>query len=261
MQVISDIADPRINFYKDLRYTPKSHKENRLFISEGKNTVKVLLETNLKIKSILLDEHSFRDFGSLLSTRIPENNIYFADKELMNKIVGFKLHQGIMALSEIPKEVHPREMQSLIVVLNGIINSENVGAIIRNCIAFGVKNIIFDKATSHPFLRRSVRVSMGSVCHINHFESVKLIDDLKDLKEKGYTAVAIENMAAAESIDKFKFAKRSVLVFGSEGNGVESDIMDICTNVVKIPMSRQIGSINVAASSAIILSKLFSKNN
>ena len=96
----------------------------------------------------------------------------------MNKIVGFKLHSGVMAIGKQPVDVNLSELESPVVVMNGIINSENVGSIIRNCAAFGFESIITDKQTSSPYLRRAVRVSMGAVLNIGAVIGERTMIDL-----------------------------------------------------------------------------------
>jgi len=255
---ITDVNDSRIGLYRNLKDISFSHSEKKLFIAEGSIIVKKLLRSKLKIHSLFATKSFYDEFSDLFNQKyIPEELQFIADKNIMNRIVGFRLHQGIMALAEIPDSTDILNLQPPIIVLHGIVNSENVGAIVRNAVAFGINSFIYDKQTSSPFLRRAVRVSMGTVFSVNYFHSSDLIEDLIRLKsEKDVRIIASEINRNSIPINEIKFTRNSVIVFGSEGKGISEDILNICDKIVHIPITSEVQSLNVASSSAIILSKL-----
>ena len=101
----------------------------------------------------------------------------------MNSIIGFKLHTGIIAICKQPEPTKIDPLSSPVVILNGIINSENVGSIVRNCSAFGINSLISNKQTSSPFLRRAVWVSMGAVFGLNYYYTYNLEETINELKK------------------------------------------------------------------------------
>ncbi len=255
---ITNIDDPRISFYQNLRFTPKSHIDQNVFVVEGEKTSKKLLESELDIISFFALSDYYNEYSALLKSKgVGDNFQFYADKELMNKIVGYKLHQGIMAIAKQPEEKALEDLKSPIVVMNGIINSENVGSIIRNAVAFGINSIIYDKDTSNPFLRRAVRVSMGTVFDINYYQSQNLMETLNDLKTKfDYSLIALEISDGAISLNQFQFPEKIAIIFGSEGKGIKDSILKKSDKIVYIPINKNVPSINVAATSAIVFNAI-----
>ncbi|MCX7879072.1 MAG: RNA methyltransferase [Ignavibacteria bacterium] len=257
MVEIKDIDDPRVVLYKSLRYTPISHIESQVFVAEGARPVQRLLESDLRVDSIFAVPKFYNEFATLLKQKnIPNEKLFYADKHIMEKIVGFHLHSGIMAIGYQPKDVKIEEFSDVVVGLNGINNSENVGSIVRNCRAFGIDSILVDERSTSPFLRRSVRVSMGNVFYIKVRHSPNFADDILSLKRNGYCIISCEILETAKDIYSFKFPRKVLLIFGNEGKGIDKSILDMSDFVVKIPISLPTESLNVAVSSAVFLNEI-----
>lgn len=259
---ITNIEDSRIQLYRGLRSTPDSHTRQKVFVAEGEKVFQKLLESNLSIKSMFAMAEYYEKYANYIVNRVPGiNEMFIADKNLMNEIVGFRLHEGIMAIADIPPNYPLSAMTYPIVALNGIVNSENVGAIIRNCAAFGCHSVIFDSKTSNPYLRRAVRVSMGTVFNIHIHETNMLIESLLSLKAN-YNGLIIASEIHNNSIDindlkiKSNHKNNQIIIFGSEGKGIDNNILNISDIIVSIPISPAVPSLNVAASSAIMLYEL-----
>jgi tRNA G18 (ribose-2'-O)-methylase SpoU len=259
MIIINEINDERIVLYRSLRNTPQSHLNEKVFIAEGDIAVAKLLESNIEICSVFCTDKYYKDNFIRIVERVAADRRYVANKELMDQIVGFRLHKGIMAIALQPKNTSISELKSPIIILNGIVNSENVGAIVRNCIGFCVNSMIVDKKTSSPYLRRAVRCSMGAIFYMDIHFSDDLSLTIQELKSNGYGIFAAENHNDALDLSGFDFPKQYALVFGSEGNGIDDHILDHADKVIKIAISDKIASINVAASSAIFFHKMSRK--
>lgn len=257
MQCITDINDPRISHFRSLRFTPSSHTEENLLIAESEKIVLSLLESDLQIISIFALPEFFEQFQSAIDSKVSSDQQYTADKEMMNQIVGLRLHSGCMAMAKQPPAATLPELSSRIIALNGIINAENVGAIIRNAAAFGIDSVIVDSSTASPFLRRSVRVSMGASFWQKVYFSDKLSDTLLELKHNmSYSIVSAELTPSSININEFVFPQRCVVIFGNEGDGIAPNILEISDAIVAIPIEPRVASLNVAASSAIFLEKM-----
>ena len=257
MIIINDIDDDKIALYKNLRYTPAEHAHRKIFISEGEKCTQRLLKSDLEIIGFFATEEYYEKYSELiLKKNIPEDNKLLARKQIMEKIVGYNLHTGIMALARQPEDIEIKKMSSPIITLNGINNAENVGSIVRNCTAFGITCLIADKNSCSPFLRRSFRVSMGAALEMKVRHSSDLQSDLKGLKDTGFKIISAELTGNAISIMDFIFPEKFVLVFGSEANGVSNEILILSDYIVKIPISYNINSLNVASSSAIFLNRI-----
>lgn len=258
MEHITDITDSRIQHYRWLHATPEHHTHNRVFIAEGEKVVRTLLESPLDVLSVFaLPSYHERIAPLVAAKQLTASQLLTADKHLMNEIVGFRLHQGIMAMGKQPIEPELRDLAPPIVVLDGIVNSENVGAILRNCAAFGVCSVIVGGGGSSPYLRRAVRASMGTVCSLRIHHTTDIGYTLNELKQQyGFAIIAAESTATALPLPTFTFPIRCALVFGSEGTGVSPSVLTQCDAVLAIPLAPNVPSINVASASAIFLHTL-----
>lgn len=258
---ITDISDPRIELYKSLRYTPKSHYENNIFVAESEKVVLSLLSSQLRIKSIFALPEFYNANSNLIASRADEGiELYTAEKSLMSEIIGFKIHSGSMALGQIPAQFDIMTIDGPLIAMNGIINAENVGSIIRNMVAFGLGSLLIDKQTCSPFSRRAVRVSMGASFSIKYCICDTLLLTLQKLKnELKYEIISLELTNHSISINDSIINPRSVVILGSEGYGVGSDILSFCDKIIKIPISSAISSLNVTSASAILFWELANK--
>ncbi|MCX6990616.1 MAG: hypothetical protein NTX49_06110 [Chlamydiae bacterium] len=145
------------------------------FIGEGEEVIKALFRSDVTVVSLLMEEQY------VPKLTIPAGiKVEIATKEELQKITGYKMHQGIMALGMKPPNVPLNEMQGASVVLNGVIDAENVGAIIRNAVAFGIRNLIVDTHSSPPYLRRTIKVSRGAIFQMKIHTTSDLPNLLKD---------------------------------------------------------------------------------
>ncbi|MGQ9818950.1 MAG: TrmH family RNA methyltransferase [Candidatus Kapaibacteriales bacterium] len=255
MIFITSIEDPRVYLYRSLRYTPFSHIENRLFIAEGAKLVLRLLQSNLKIHSIFAIKEFIEEFQELILSRIenPNTQLFTAEKKLMENIVGFHLHSGIMAIAFQPLDCSLEDFSNVIVALNSINNSDNVGLIVRTMRAFGVDSLLVDEHSTSPYLRRAVRVSMGNVFDIKVHHAKNFKNELNYLKHKHYLIISAEITEKSLNLSNFVFPDKFVLIFGNEGKGIETSVLELSDYVVEIPIEKNVESINVALSTGIFL--------
>jgi len=255
---INDINDLRIYYYTGLKKKSGIIDVQGIFVSEGEKVTVKLLESKLDIISMLALGKYYEKYSSLINRKnLPKDAVLTAEKNILEQIVGFKIHAGIMAIGKIPMPVAPNGTDNAIIALNGIVDSENVGSIVRNAVAFGYNSLVYDKQTSSPFMRRAVRVSMGTVFGINHYPTQNLYELLNLLKAiYGYKVVAAEILPDSINIKEFNIPEKFIVVFGSEGKGINPEIIGICDYIVSIPINAEVSSLNVAAASGIILHEL-----
>jgi tRNA G18 (ribose-2'-O)-methylase SpoU len=257
MTEIFDINDNRIQEFRTLKKNNNQHFKVNNFIAEGEKVNLKLLKSNLNIiKFFAVSEFYVKNLELFNLNKIDDANIFHANKKLMCGIVGFKVHSGVMALAEIPKFQNINELSNRIVVLNSIVDSENVGSISRNCAAFGVDSLIFDNSTSSPYMRRAVRVSIGAVFQQKILYTQNLLKTLIELKELDYQIISAELNDNSIDYKGFSFPEKFCLIFGNESSGIDKSNLEISDYIIKIKISDVVDSINVAASSAVILSKI-----
>lgn len=257
---ITDINDSRIELYKTLRSTPETHKNQGILIAEGEKVVLKLLKSNLEILSIFATDKFYEEHGVLIKNhKSAKTDLYTASRDIMKEIIGFRVHTGVMAMAYKPEFIPVDKLDDVVIIMNGIVDSENVGAIVRNCAAFGVESVIFDCTTSAPYLRRAIRVSMGSIFEMKVHRAVDIIETIYKLKKLGYQIISSELNERSVSLSSVVFPKRFALIFGSEAGGIQDEILSYSDLIIKIPINENIRSINVAASSAVVLNKYYNE--
>jgi len=249
--------------YRTLR-RPHDHVRDGIFVAEGSKVVQRLLETRINIESFLLTPEWHARLAARISS-LPNNPpVYVGEKNLLETIVGIDLHQGIMAVAKIPSSASldgilrssPRPW--FLVAVDGLTNAENLGVLVRNCVAFGVQALIVGETSSSPYLRRAVRNSMGAIFKL----PVVHVDDLRQTMLALRTAHKVRTIAAHPHADQDVLHRSTLLtdcciVFGSEGSGISSGILDACESTVAVPMHNDVDSLNVASASAVFLYEVY----
>ena len=173
--------------------------------------------------------------------------IEIATQEELHKITGYKMHQGIMALGVKPPNTPLKEMQGAALVLNGIVDPENVGAIARNAVAFGVTNLIVGTYTSPPYLRRTIKVSRGALFQMK----VHITNNLPHLLKERCVATSLSSQTIP--LKEAHFPKDPYFIFGRESTGIDPEILKAAPLHIKIPIDPIVDSLNVAVASGIVL--------
>lgn len=250
---------PGLEPYRTMR-RPIEHRERGIFVAEGEKVVRRLVQSDLRIVSILLTKEWSEQYSALISEREIEEGVYEADKKLLEEIVGYGLHQGIMAIGRVPEPVDVFETKSesgkpfLFAAVDGIANSENMGVIVRNCAAFGVDALIVGSTSCDPYIRRSVRNSMGTIFGLPISYAEDLASALLRLhREREIRVVAAHPRRDSETVTNVDMTGDVCIVFGSEGEGISPRVLDVCDSFANIPMSNDVDSLNVGSSVGVIL--------
>lgn len=267
IQKITSLDLPELQPYRTLR-RPMEHWQRGIFIAEGEKVVRRLLSSNLTILSLLLtpqwleqlfpNEYQPSDTGHLI-TQLSALKIFLAEKSLIETIVGYNLHQGIMAIAKVPAELSLNETVERLkqpyffVALDGLVNSENIGVIVRNSAAFSVDGIIVGETSSSPYLRRAVRNSMGAVFQIPVIHSDNLEETLTTLKQKYRIKIIASHPHEQSSIHSSNLSGNICIILGNEGEGISNKILNVCDECITIPMMKDTDSLNVASASAVLL--------
>jgi tRNA G18 (ribose-2'-O)-methylase SpoU len=259
LHTITSLDDPSLAPYRTLRQSVEQFRQGK-FIGEGKIVIKRLLESTHEILSILMTSEWLKEYRELLVARPEQITVFLGQKELLNTIVGYNLHQNIMALAKIPTQatlgsvlIHSSSPR-LFVALDGLTNSENLGVLVRNCAAFGVQTILVGETSSSPYLRRAVRNSMGTVFKIPVVHCENLAETVTILRNShNFKIVAAHPHAEEHDIQHMDFTDHCCLVFGSEGDGISSRVLSACDITTAIPMQRGVDSLNVASAGAVFL--------
>jgi tRNA G18 (ribose-2'-O)-methylase SpoU len=254
---IDNLSDPRIDVYTRLKDREVAAMDGR-FIAEGELVVRRLLASEYFTESVLLADRRVEE----ISTIVPEFvTIYSAPTDLVNKIVGFKFHSGVMAcgrrgkvmtLNDLPICRSEREVN--LVILPEIAATDNLGSLIRISSAFGASAMILGEHSCDPFYRQSIRVSMGTIFGMPLVHSADLMSDLQRLRHE--FAVELIASVADEKAMPLAGAKRSKqmgFLFGNEAQGLSKEQIDACDRQVTIPMQLGTDSLNVSVAAGVVL--------
>lgn len=255
---IDSLDLPELAPYRTLK-RPVEHQARGIFVAEGDKVVHRLLESALEIVSVLIPEHRWLEYEPGLSRRAESIIAYVTPKSVVEQLVGFEMFQGVLAVAKIPPPVALDDLLArspsprLFVAADGLTNAENIGALVRNCAAFGAQALFVGETCASPFLRRAVRNSMGTVFELPILETPSLVAALWELQSRGVRCLAAHPHTDQSHIWQTDFKGDCCIVLGSEGEGLSEAVRKACDAAVAIPMAGGVDSLNVASASAVFL--------
>jgi tRNA G18 (ribose-2'-O)-methylase SpoU len=253
---VHDLDDARLTPYRELKERDLA-REQGLFVAEGEHLVRRLLAGDFRTHSLLLAD---RRAGEIAPLAPPDVPVYVAPAALLNQVMGFKFHSGVIAAGVRPTPVtladrfahDPPVMR--IVVCPELATADNLGSMFRLSAGFGADVLIVGPRSHDPFNRRTVRVSMGTIFKLPVIQSVDLTADLRLLRDRwGVHCAASVLDAAATPLRQAQHHARLALLFGNEAQGLDASTLDACDERVTIPMKRETDSLNVATAAAIFM--------
>ncbi|MBU1657655.1 RNA methyltransferase [bacterium] len=247
---IDDINIKELEIYHKLR--DNAFDEDNSFIADSPKVVNMLLQSDIKIKSILATKEYYEEFEDLISHKdIPR--LYLADRKIMQGIVGHKIHHNVMMYGTRPDETPLQNLGDNIIMLDAISSTENMGSISRSAAALGVNSFVVPKQGPHPYGRRALRVSMGYVSKLNVHIYEDIFSTIDALKARGYKIFAAEINAHSVALMEVKIPQKWVLLMGHEGKGILEDVLSVCDEIVHIEMQEGIKSFNVGVAASIMM--------
>jgi tRNA G18 (ribose-2'-O)-methylase SpoU len=260
VQPIDDPGDPRIAAYRNVRERDLVGREG-LFVAEGEVVLRVLARSPLfEAVSVLLAEKRVAGLAEITDTLPALVPIYAAGQAVMDAIVGFHIHRGILAVGRRRAAPSAGELlaglpaRATVLVLCGIANHDNMGGLFRNAAAFGVDAVLLDADCCDPLYRKAIRVSVGASL-IVPFAQLGRDEDLCGLLDgAGFTALALSPRGETRLADLAR-PERAAVLLGAEGPGL-SDAVMARARTVSIPMAAGFDSLNVATTAGIVLHHL-----
>ncbi len=250
-----------------------------IFIAESPKVIGVALDAGLEPVSLLCERKHIEGDAKSIIARCPEGMpVYTGSRELLAQLTGYTLTRGVLCAMRRPKALSPEEVcrnAHRIVVLHGVCDTTNVGAIFRSAAALGMDAVLMTRDSCDPLNRRAVRVSMGSVFLVpwtwigsppptsprgGRLSAAELPSSsgegagvLHHLHQLGFTTAAMALRHDNVSIDdtRLKATDRLALIMGTEGDGLPEAVINAADLVVKIPMHHGVDSLNVGNAAAI----------
>ena len=257
---IDSAGDPRIAEFRDIRERDLTGREN-LFIAEGTVVLRMLAEAHaagrgFSAEKILLLRNRVEGVLPILERFPVDVPVYVAEAEVLDGVVGFHLHRGVLALGR-RRECGEAALldglpeRALVLVGCGISNHDNAGSMFRNAAAFRADAVLLDETSCDPLYRKALRVSVGSVLSVPHRRGGKALDTLQALAERGF---AIWTLSPHGKTDMRSIppSVRMALVVGTEGEGLPEALLARFQSA-RIPQSEALDSLNAATATGIAL--------
>ncbi len=252
---VTDLSDPALDVYVRLtegQLKNKQNKEKGLFIAESPKVILTALQADWTPVSLLVPREHLEGMAAEVVALAGEVPVYTAEKGLLSQITGYPLTRGVlcaMERKELPSVGQILPPAKRLAVLDGIADSSNMGAIFRSAAALGMDGVLVTSTCCDPLLRRSVRVSMGTVFQIPW----TVIESVDEVKRGGFSlaAMALREDSVGLTDPRLLSEPRLALVLGSEGWGLGENVISRCDYTVKIPMAHGVDSLNVNAAAAV----------
>ena len=248
-----------------------SGRVDGLFVAEGEVVVRVLAsprQSNFRVRSLLVERRRVETIRDVIDALGNDVDAYVVAQDVMDGVVGFAIHRGILAVGERGRPLVASELlrgggavagarrPSVAVGLVGLANHDNVGSIFRNAAAFGASGVLLDAATCDPLYRKSIRVSVGGALVVPFARCPSAEAMLATIADAGWEALSLsgrgEELLDVVARDMSAAPRGRVLLLGTEGEGLPEHIL-ARTRRVRIDMTKALDSLNVAVASGIAL--------
>lgn len=253
---IESLDDPRLAPYRNVKDRELSRRGGR-FIAEGEHVVRRMLAAGIRAESLLLSTRKARAILPLVPADVP---VWVAGDSVIQQIIGFEFHSGVMAVGIRPpspslEEALPQEKPRLTAVLcPQVTNIENMGSLIRICAALGADAMVLGERCCDPYYRQSVRVSMGAVFKLPMVQSQDIVRDMDRLRREWRMELAATVLdGSVEPLHHARRGARLGIVLGNEAEGLMPEHVAACDRKVTIPMKRGTDSLNLAVAAGLFL--------
>ena len=261
---ITDLSAPELDVFARLteaQLRSRRAPERALFIAESPKVIGHALDAGYEPVSLLMERRQLEGPARDILARCGDVPLYTAGRDTLAALTGYELTRGVLCAMRRPSLPAVEELCAgarRVAVLEGIVDSTNVGAIFRSAAALNMDAVLINPSCCDPLCRRAVRVSMGTVFQVPWAQIGEAPADwpekgLAQLKALGFKTAAMALSDRSVSIDDEALARepKLAIVLGTEGDGLSHTTIASCDYTVKIPMSHGVDSLNVAAASAV----------
>ena len=275
---ITSLEDPRVQMFSTLTEAQLRNRlepEKGIFIAESPKVIKVALQAGYEPVALLCEKkHIEGDAKEIISGAWTAEEVarhdfpvYTGSRELLAALTGYTLTRGVLCAMRRPQERSVAEVTKearRIVVIDGVTDTTNIGAIFRSAAALGIDAVLLTRNSCDPLNRRAVRVSMGSVFLVPWTWIDEANDDqryLGELRQLGFRTAAMALSDDSITLDDpiLKQQERLAIIMGTEGDGLPKTTIAAADFVVRIPMAHGVDSLNVAAAAAVAFWQLRAK--
>ena len=253
---ITSLQQPGVEVFSTLT---EAQLRNRLeprkgiFIAESPKVIKVALDEGYEPLALLCERRHIDGDAKAIIEQCGDIPVYTGERDLLASLTGYLLTRGVLCAFRRPMTKPVAEIcagASRIVVIDGVVDTTNIGAIFRSSAAMGIDAVLLTRNSCDPLNRRAVRVSMGSVFLVPW---TWLDAPLPSLHELGFKTAAMALTDNSVRIDdpQLMSEPRLAIVMGTEGDGLPKETIADSDYVVRIPLHHRVDSLNVAAAAAV----------
>lgn len=252
---IQSLSHPGISIFHSLTEAQLRNRlepEKGIFIAESPKVIEVALKKGYKPLAVLCERKHIEGDAARLLSMCEDIPVYTGSRELLASITGYTLTRGVLCAMKRPEHPSVETLAngaSRVVVIEGVTDTTNIGAIFRSAAALGIDAVFLTSDSCDPLNRRAVRVSMGSVFLVpwTWIESPEVLRDM----EFKTVALALTDKSVGIDDPRLNSEPRLALIFGTEGDGLPEDVISRADYTARIPMSNGVDSLNVAAAAAV----------
>lgn len=261
---INDIHVPELDPFARLteaQLKNRAEPDKGLFIAESPKVIQRALQAGYEPVSLLMERKHIDGDAAKIIHNCKDIPIYTADRQVLEALTGYQLTRGVLCAMRrrpLPSVESLCANAKRIAILESIVDPTNVGAIFRSAAALNMDAVLVTPTCCDPLYRRAVRVSMGTVFQIPWTRIGESHHDWPDagmeqLRTLGFKTAAMALSDESVSIDdpQLLAEEKLAVILGTEGDGLSSRTIADCDYTVKIPMSHEVDSLNVAAASAV----------
>ena len=269
---ITDLSRPELDVFcrlTEAQLRNRLEPEKGVFIAESPTVIGLALDAGYEPLALLTERKFIERKAAGIIARGGEIPLYTGEREVLARLTGYELTRGVLCAMRRPSPKDFREVCAgtrRVAVLENVVDSTNVGAIIRSAAALGIDAVLLTPSCCDPLNRRAVRVSMGTVFQIPWAYIGEQPADWPNpglgwLSELGFKTAAMALREDSISIDDEGLAAepKLAIVLGTEGTGLTTRTIADCDYTVRIPMQHGVDSLNVAAASAVAFWQLRAK--
>jgi tRNA G18 (ribose-2'-O)-methylase SpoU len=253
---VTDPSDPSLLAFQrltDVAWRRSLEAEHGFFLAEGELVIARALAAGYRLHRLLTTAEQLRRLPPLP----PDAEVLLVEAALAEQIAGYPVHRGALAAFARPAPVPLAELlaaAALLVVLEGLVDPTNVGAVIRSAAAFGADGLLLDPRCADPLYRRSVKVSTGAALQIPTVRAQRWPADLDAVRQAGFQTVALSPAGATTVAAAVAGAPRVALLLGTEGTGLSTHALRSADVTARIELpGAGVDSLNVAAAAAVAL--------
>lgn len=252
---ISSIKDERLQLFTSMteaQLRNRLNQEQGVFIAESPKVIRVALQAGYQPQALLCEQKHIEGDARDIIEAHPEMPVYTGSREMLSELTGYTLTRGVLCamrrkpepkLEDVLRDAHR------ICIIDAVCDTTNIGAIFRSAAALGIDAVLLTRSSCDPLNRRAIRVSMGTIFLVPW----TWLDSYSQLHDLGFKTAAMALTDQSISLDYpiLKQQDKLAFIMGTEGDGLPQQTINDADFTVRIPMSHQVDSLNVAAAAAV----------